>query len=83
MTNAFRERIRYDANACGGDVESRSLRYPIETLPGGVLHIGVRASGRPVAATISFDDAAFDTRTHRDASRNDSRPGGSRTASRG
>nr|WP_238594143.1 hypothetical protein [Burkholderia pyrrocinia] len=66
--NAIKERIRYDANACGGDVESHSLRHHIEALPGGVLHIGFRANGRPVAVTVSFDDAAFDTCTQWDAS---------------
>jgi hypothetical protein len=47
--------------------ESRSLRYHIEELPGGVLQIGFRASGRPAAVTVSFDESAYDT-THWDAS---------------
>lgn len=48
--------------------ESRSLRYRIEELPGGVLQIGFRASGRPAAVTVSFDDSAYDAYTHWDAS---------------
>lgn len=56
------------AQVLGRYFESRSLRYHIEELPGGVLHIGFRASGRPVAVTVSFDAAAYDTYTHWDAS---------------
>ena len=56
------------AQVLGRYFESRSLRYHIEELPGGVLHIGFRASGRPVAVTVSFDDTAYDTYTHWDAS---------------
>ena len=56
------------AQVLGRYFESRSLRYHIEELPGGVLQIGFRASGRPVAVTVSFDDAAYDTYTHWDAS---------------
>lgn len=60
------------AQVLGRYFESRSLRYHIEELPGGVLQIGFRASGRPVAVTVSFDDAAYDTAydtyTHWDAS---------------
>lgn len=56
------------AQVLGRYFESRSLRYHIEELPGGVLHIGFRASGRPVAVTVSFDDSAYDTYTHWDAS---------------
>ncbi|AOI59990.1 hypothetical protein WL88_16515 [Burkholderia diffusa] len=56
------------AQVLGRYFESRSLRYHIEELPGGVLHIGFRAGGRPVAVTVSFDDTAYDTYTHWDAS---------------
>ena len=56
------------AQVLGRYFESRSLRYHIEELPGGVLQIGFRASGRPAAVTVSFDDAAYDTYTHWDAS---------------
>lgn len=56
------------AQVLGRYFESRSLHYHIEELPGGVLQIGFRASGRPVAVTVSFDDAAYDTYTHWDAS---------------
>ncbi|ABX17917.1 hypothetical protein KTD19_04320 [Burkholderia multivorans] len=56
------------AQVLGRYFESRSLRYQIEELPGGVLHIGFRAGGRPAAVTVSFDDAAYDAFTHWDAS---------------
>ena len=66
---SFGELITYAiAQVLGRYFESRSLRYHIEELPGDVLHIGFRASGHPVAVTVSFDDTAYDTYTHWDAS---------------
>ena len=71
------------AQVLGRYFESRSLRYHIEELPGGVLQIGFRASGRPSPSPCrSTMPRTTPIRTGTRA-RSSSRSVGSPTASRG